>query len=286
MVAVLLSIIASTALNMVGGFVAANYTYNISFTLLLVESLKLLVCSIGMRSISNKPHFQIRWEFIVNAFLYSIVNVLTHHINRVVPSAIYSVLIQHRILWVVAFSLLFLNQQYSNMQYMSVVLVLSGCILLKMTDTSTMSTTSITNDGLRLIVLQGICSSLSSVWIEKMMKREERPAASEDTKKQQLYWYLHDSFQMYMFGIPIYIVVNYTTEVTTVNIPVHWSCLMVVLHAVNGLCVGAMFVYYSSVMQSVAAAVVIVLLAIEHGVYTWNIVVGIVLVLVGAAGWS
>lgn len=282
MLSIVLAIVASTSLNLVVSHVASKYTYNIAFVLLMVESLKLLLCSIGMRLISNKNYFKIRWGFIVNALLYSVVNVLTHHITILVPSSIYNVLIQHKILWVVIFSIIILKRHFSKIQYMSLILILTGCILLKMTDTSS----SISNMGIILIVLQGICSSLSSVWIEKMMKKEERCLISEDEKKQKLYWFLNDSFQMYMFGIPVYIIGNYTTNISTVDVPFHLYLLMILISVINGMALGAIFVYYSSVVRSMISAIVIVFLSLHHGQFTLNIILGISLVLLGILGWT
>ncbi len=282
MLSIVLAIVASTSLNLVVSHVASKYTYNIAFVLLMVESLKLLLCSIGMRLISNKNYFKIRWGFLVNALLYSVVNVLTHHITILVPSSIYNVLIQHKILWVVIFSIIILKRHFSKIQYMSLILILTGCILLKMTDTSS----SISNMGIILIVLQGICSSLSSVWIEKMMKKEERCLISEDEKKQKLYWFLNDSFQMYMFGIPVYIIGNYTTNISTVDVPFHLYLLMILISVINGMALGAIFVYYSSVVRSMISAIVIVFLSLHHGQFTLNIILGISLVLLGILGWT
>jgi drug/metabolite transporter (DMT)-like permease len=282
MLSIVLAIVASTSLNLVVSHVASKYTYNIAFVLLMVESLKLLLCSIGMRLISNKNYFKIRWGFLVNALLYSVVNVLTHHITILVPSSIYNVLIQHKILWVVIFSIIILKRHFSKIQYMSLILILTGCILLKMTDTSS----SISNMGIILIVLQGICSSLSSVWIEKMMKKEERCIISEDEKKQKLYWFLNDSFQMYMFGIPVYIIGNYTTNISTVDVPFHLYLLMILISVINGIALGAIFVYYSSVVRSMISAIVIVFLSLHHGQFTLNIILGISLVLLGILGWT
>ena len=151
-----------------------------------------------------------------------------------------------------------------------------------MTDTSS----SISNMGIILIVLQGICSSLSSVWIEKMMKKEERCIISEDEKKQKLYWFLNDSFQMYMFGIPVYIIGNYTTNISTVDVPFHLYLLMILISVINGMALGAIFVYYSSVVRSMISAIVIVFLSLHHGQFTLNIILGISLVLLGILGWT
>ena len=143
---------------------------------------------------------------------------------------------------------------------------------------------TVTPLALSLVVLQGICSSLASVWIEKMMKVDERPKVSEDESKQKLYWFLSDSFQMYMFGIPIYIFGSFSSS-QDIDIPMSLGFLLVALGVLQGLSLGAVFVYHSSVVRSLVAAVVIVLLAVEHGVYSVDVVSGIALVVLGVIGW-
>jgi len=135
-----------------------------------------------------------------------------------------------------------------------------------------------------LIIFQGICSSLASVWIEKMMKVEDRPKVSEDESKQKLYWFLSDSFQMYMFGIPIYLVGSFSDR-EAIDIPMSLGFLLVVIGVLQGLSLGAVFVYHSSIVRSLVAAIVIVILAVEHGVYSVEIVSGIALVVLGVIGW-
>lgn len=49
----------------------------------------------------------------------------------------------------------------------------------------------------------------------------------------------------------------------------------------QGLSLGAVFVYHSSIVRSLVAAIVIVILAVEHGVYSVEIVSGIALVVLG-----
>tara|TARA_B110000977_G_scaffold189731_1_gene259652 strand:+ start:157 stop:633 length:477 start_codon:yes stop_codon:yes gene_type:complete len=135
-----------------------------------------------------------------------------------------------------------------------------------------------------LIVFQGICSSLASVWIEKMMKVEDRPKVSEDEDKQKLYWFLSDSFQMYMFGIPIYLVGSFSSK-QAIDIPMSLGFALVAVGVLQGLSLGAVFVYHSSVVRSLVAAIVIVILAVEHRVYSIEIVSGIGLVVLGVIGW-
>jgi drug/metabolite transporter (DMT)-like permease len=119
-----------------------------------------------------------------------------------IEPSIYSVLIQHKLIWVVVFSLILLKKSFGVQQYVSLIVVCYGCMLVKMSNIDG----DISAAAVVLIIVQGICSSLPSVWIEKMMKVEDRPKVSEDESKQKLYWFLSDSFQMYMFGIPIFLV--------------------------------------------------------------------------------
>lgn len=280
-ICVSLAIICSTVLNLIVKLIASEYTYNASLILLIVECLKLMVCAAGMQCISRDSHFEIRWGFLVNAILYAVINTLVHFVSGIVPVALYNALIQHRLLWVVILSVVILNKTFTLQQYASVCAVIFGCLLIKFSDASS----EISELGVILIVIEGICSSLSSVWIEKMMKLKDRPKVSDDSTKQKLYWYLYDSLQMYMFGIPIYIAGSYTQRSAS-NLPVNLASLIVLLSVVQGLSLGAIFVYYSSVVRSMVASVVIVLLSIEKGVYTQSVVVGIIMILFGIVGYS
>ena len=282
MLSILLAISSCTASNLIIRYASEHYMYNISFLLLMIECVKLLICTCVMRYINKEQQFKVRWGFIVNAILYSVVNVLTYQITSMMEPSIYSVLIQHKLIWIVIFSLILLKKSFSIQQYISLIVVIIGCMSVKQ---------SVTNVGvippfaLLLIVFQGVCSSLSSVWIEKMMKIEERPIVSEDETKQKLYWFLSDSFQMYMFGIPIYILGSFQHAVKN-DIPIKLGFVLVGVGVVQGLSLGAVFVYHSSVVRSLVAAVVIVLLAIEQRVFSFGVVAGVVLVVLGVVGWT
>jgi hypothetical protein len=47
----------------------------------MIECVKLLICACVTRYIDREQPFKVRWGFIVNAGLYSVVNLLTHHIH-------------------------------------------------------------------------------------------------------------------------------------------------------------------------------------------------------------
>lgn len=280
MFAVVLAVLSCVASNLIIRYTTEHYTYNVAFILLMIECLKLLICACVTRYINREQPFQVRWGFIVNAGLYSVVNFLTYQITSMIEPSIYSVLIQHKLIWVVVFSLILLKKSFSVQQYISLIVVCVGCMLVKMSNVDG----DISASAICLIVLQGICSSLASVWIEKMMKVDDRPKVSEDESRQKLYWFLSDSFQMYMFGVPIYLVGSFSAD-QSIDIPMSLGFALVAVGVLQGLALGAVFVYHSSVVRSLVAAVVIVLLAIEHGVYSVEIVSGITMVVLGVIGW-
>ena len=280
MLSVVLSVFSCVASNLMIRYASEKYKYNVTFILLMIECLKLLICACVTRYINREQPFTVRWGFIVNAILYSVVNVLTYDITSTVEPSTYSVLIQHKLIWVVVFSLILLKKTFSIQQYISLCVVCGGCMLVKMSNVQG----TVTPSALSLVVLQGICSSLASVWIEKMMKVDERPKVSEDESKQKLYWFLSDSFQMYMFGIPIYLFGSFSSS-EDIDIPMSLGFLLVAVGVLQGLSLGAVFVYHSSVVRSLVAAMVIVLLAVEHGVYSVDVVSGIALVVLGVIGW-
>lgn len=280
MLAVVLAVLSGVASNLIIHYTSEHYTYNVAFILLMIECLKLLICACVTRYINREQPFKVRWGFIVNAGLYSVVNFLTHQITSMIEPSIYSVLVQHKLIWVVIFSFTLLNKSFCVQQYISLAIVCFGCMLVKMSNVDG----DVSASAIFLIILQGVCSSLASVWIEKMMKVEDRPKVSEDESMQKLYWFLSDSFQMYMFGIPIYLLGSFSAE-KSIDIPMSFGILLVVVGVLQGLALGAVFVYHSSVVRSLVAAVVIVLLAVEHGVYSVEIVSGIIMVVLGVVGW-
>jgi len=223
---------------------------------------------------------QIRWGFLVNALLYSLVNTLAFYIPNIIEPAIYAVLIQHKMLWVVVFSSLILQRRFKTLQYVALFAVCWGCMFVKMSDTGG----DISAGAVLMIIVQGVASSLSSIWIEKMMKTEQRPIVSSDPQKQKLYWFLAESLPMYMFGIPIY-AASAILNPHHINVPFPYALALIGVGTIQGLSLGAVFVYYNSVVRSIISAVVIVILAVLHGVFSTQIVLGIAFVVLGLAGY-
>ena len=89
---------------------------------------------------------------------------------------------------------------------------------------------------------------------------------------------------MYMFGIPIYLFGSFSNR-QVVDIPMTLGFALVAVGVLQGLALGAVFVYHSSIVRSFVAAMVIVVLAVEHAVYSVEIVSGIALVVLGVFGW-
>ena len=117
-----------------------------------------------------------------------------------------------------------------------------------------------------------------------MMKENQRPIASEDAKTQKLYYFMADSLQMYMFGIPIYAVSAFLNP-RPINIPFQYAMALIAAGVIQGLSLGAVFVYYNSIVRSIISAVVIIILAVLHGVFSTQVVLGIAFVLSGVIGY-
>lgn len=119
-----------------------------------------------------------------------------------------------------------------------------------------------------------------------MMKSNSRPSVSEDPNRQKLFWFFSDSLQMYIFGIPLYIFGWYTSHTPDNTIPARVFISIVVISIVQGLSLGAIFVYYSSVVRSMVAAIVIVTLALHRGVFSLSVFSGVATVIAGVIGWT
>jgi drug/metabolite transporter (DMT)-like permease len=134
MISIFLAIASCFISNLFIRYTSEHYTYNVPFILLMSECVKMLICACVMRYINRKQPFKIRWGFIVNSFLYSVVNFLTYQITFLIEPSVYSVLIQHKLLWVVIFSFILLKKTFSLQQYIALIVVCAGCMLVKMSD--------------------------------------------------------------------------------------------------------------------------------------------------------
>ena len=60
MLSILLAISSCTASNLIIRYASEHYMYNISFLLLMIECVKLLICTCVMRYINKEQQFKVR----------------------------------------------------------------------------------------------------------------------------------------------------------------------------------------------------------------------------------
>ena len=89
---------------------------------------------------------------------------------------------------------------------------------------------------------------------------------------------------MYLFGVPSYAASAYLNP-RPVSLPFPYALTLDGVGTIQGLSLGAVFVYYNSVVRSIISAVVIVILAVLHGVFTTQVVLGIGLVVMGVVAY-
>lgn len=228
-----------------------NYTLNASGLVMATEICKIAIASAVCVGWLKKPAFPrpIRWGFVVNSALYTITNVLTYSILAEIDVGLYTVLAQHKILLVMGLSSVFFARTYTPVQWGSSLILMAGIML---TQAEKVSTTNAPNLGaLALIFVQGLCSSFSSIWIEKMMKRTEE-------NDNMFYTFLTDSIQMYAFGLPFYAVLFYASTAQH-TLPPGPSTALVVNGALCGIFIGSIFKYYSATLRTFVQGMTVVI---------------------------
>lgn len=130
---------------------------------------------------------------------------------------------------------------------------------------------SVTSFYICLIMLQGIASSIASVWNEKLMKvdrSDDTFLVEGDTKeKVQLYWFLNDSLHMYLVGLPFYAASFFYSSqpgaiLSTISTNSVFAC---VGSSIEGIMIGSIIVYYSSILRSFQTSLVILILILISG---------------------
>lgn len=264
-----------------------GYKLDANFMALATEICKIVIVCILCYGCLRKTPFPgpIRWGFMMNAILYVLVNVLTYVILESIDAGLYMVLVQHKVLLVVFLSTIVFKRSYSRMQWVACVLLMLGIMLAEYKKISTDSVESANIFAVLLIFVQGLCSSFSGVWIEKMMKRQsvpekpkpQKPDPQEDeecvpfveTAKDEgimakmraddkFYDFLTDSCQMYIMGLPFLLMLAITSSGTH-TLTAGYSLGLMVNGACTGLFVGSIFKYCSATVRSlVQGATVIV----------------------------
>lgn len=161
--------------------------------------------------------------FFIIALLYGIINLLSWQILPLVPSAVYTMLLQHRMLWVVGLSATILHRRFELRHYLAIVFVIVGCIVVNLKQSVSLSDAMLFEMpsllGLFYVVLQAFLSAATSVFTEKWMKSTHEPLAAltGDPLRAKLYWFLVDSYQMYLFGLPVYLLFALVGNVRSAN---------------------------------------------------------------------
>ena len=261
----------------------AGYKIDGNATVLMSELLKMcMIVSLCHLWLKKTPFpGPTRWGFSVNALLYIGTNILSYIILESVDAGMYMILLQHKVLLVVALSSVAFQRSYTWTQWLGCLMLMAGIalVLLKPDGSRT-----VRPRVLVLVLVQGLCSSFSGVWMEKMMKR------SEDAEADAFYDFLTDSLQMYAFSLPCYAALA-TTSVGTHTLPMLPSAALVVNGACCGLFIGSVFKYYSAAVRTFVQGAAVVLsvwmsVVLAWQVATWRLAAGTLLVVGGIGAFS
>lgn len=199
----------------------------------------------------KKPGFpsSIQWGYSVVSFMYAITNICTYSILSKVDVGLYTIISQFKIIIVMILSKIVLTRTFTYTQWGASILLMIGIVL---TEIETIQTPKVEDiDVLSIIFFQGLCSSFANVWIEKMMK-------SQKSQDNVLYEFLTDSIQMYLFGIPVYVVL-YFVNVQEHSLPIAPTLTLVINGAGCGIFIGSIFKYYSAITRTFVQGVTIIL---------------------------
>lgn len=243
-----------------------------------------LICSIYCKTYPTFTPF--RWTFVIASFCYMLVNTLSWWLLQQKQNiGLYFLLLQHRMLWILLFSVILLRKSCNVKQIASVILVLVGIFLAASGDDSeNFSFISFNANYIALIFLQGAISAFASVWLEFMMKVERN--IEKNDSAQKLYWFLNDSIHMYIIGLPFYLAAYYFRSSTTHTLSYETSAMICIFNALEGIMLGSIFVYYSAIWRGFQGALVIIILflvAKQDSIASWT---GLVIAFTGIYTWS
>lgn len=236
----------------------AGYTFNAPIVILTSEIFKIVFASAICIAALNKTPFPgpIRWGFSVNAGLYVVTNTLTFFILRNLDVSLYTVLSQHKMLFVLFLSTILLKKTYTVLQWAACMLVAIGIMAAQYSRVQD-DHKQVNGTIAGLIITQGLCSAFSSIWIEKMMKQDKC-----DTSV--FYTFLTDSLQMYIFSLPIYVIMAYL-DLSTHTLPGTLTLALAINGACSGLFVGSILKYFSATVRAlVHGGTVVISLILGH----------------------
>ena len=261
-------------------FNTVGYKIDANAIVLMTELCKIcMVCTLCRVWLHKSPTpGPVRWGFAVNALLYIGTNLLSYILLESIDVGLYTILLQHKVLLVVGLSSLVLKRSYSWMQWFACVLLMFG-IVLSRGGGDVSNERLIPGSILVLVVVQGLCSSFSAVWMEKMMKREDA------MDRDPIYDFLTDSLQMYVFSFPCYVALA-STSFGSHTLPINPSMLLVLNGACCGLFIGSIFKYYSATVRTFVQGTTVIIsvwvsFVLLNERMSWGLVIGTVCVVGG-----
>lgn len=256
------------------------YKDSIDNTLLLLCT-ELLKCAfvylVSNHVVHKCPSYTpFRWKFVVNSFCYMLTNTMAWWLMQNIDKSSFFLAVQHKILWVVTLSYIILRKTYNMKQLLGACLVTAGAMVSQLDGLEQLNM-----HYMHYIVIMCVISAFSGVWIELMMKKDR----GELKKLEKLYYYLNDSLHMYILGLPFYFY-SYWHSPNKHKLNIELSFLICISHALQGIVIGSMFVYYSAVWRSIQSSFTIVVLMILDSQLKLNSFAGLFLIMLGSYCWS
>lgn len=246
--------------------------------LLCTEILKCaLVYLVSNHVVHKCPSYTpFRWKFVVNSICYMLTNTMAWWLMQNIDKSSFFLSVQHKIIWVVLLSFIILRKKYNMKQIIGALLVTFGAMISQIKEIAEFNT-----GYLHYIIIMCIISAFSGVWIELMMKKDR----GDLDKPEKLYYYLNDSLHMYVIGLPLYCY-SYWNSSGDHQLNIELSFLICMSHALQGMAIGSMFVYYSAVWRSIQSSFTIVILMILDSQMELNSFIGLFFIMLGSYCWS
>ena len=234
-------------------------SYNISIAILLSECSKLIISllihfiqtpDMNLKNLYSSLFGQDSsfTSVIVLALLYFAQNNLLFFAIAHLDAATYQVTAQLKILTTALFSALMLNRRFSTMQWLSLILLTVGMVLIQLPSFSSASSNSL--NGFLAVIAACISSGFAGVWFEKMLK---------ETKVSL--WIRN--IQLSLFSIIPALVLSFSTSSLDGLFNLNKRVLAIIfMQSVGGLLVSYVIKYTDNIIKSFAGSISIILTCI------------------------
>lgn len=262
------SILISSTSTLLNRYYSKTINYDSSLILLVVEITKCFIAFSALKFYYKKEiSFKDKQNYLVISFLYFLANSILFYLYRNISSGTFVLLAQHRILWIVLLSTYLLDKKYSSEKVIACFINMIGCFLVVFDAIPP-------NDlpYLFLILIHGLISSMASVYIEKTMKNGDNTLES----------YFHDSFKLYLFGIPIYALGLCNWFMSNKNIdsvaalpPLQITTQIVSITTMNGLVIGGVYKLLGALERNfIQSTCLVIVVLFDHEKETQFFVIG------------